>query len=137
MTSFSSTKDLPNAFGGALLTALIITFGLVTSSSAAESATIDASVVSFSRPVKAKVQALGLGATVRVGVFGHRHYRGYITRIDENSFEVTDPATLLPNTFMYGMVSQVGGRRLPDPDSRTKQGVTPLFQAVSRFGFGP
>jgi len=137
MTPFNSTKDLSKAFVRTLLTVLIITFGLVASSAAAESAAIDASVVSFSRPVRAKVQALGLGATVKIAVFGHGHYRGYITRIDKNSFEVTDRATLSPNTFMYQTVSQVAGRRLPNPDSRTKPGITTLFHAVSRFGFGP
>jgi hypothetical protein len=137
MNPFNSTKDLSKAFARALLLVLVITFGLGASSSAAESAAIDASVVSFSRPVRAKVQALGLGATVRVGVFRHRHYRGYITRIDENSFEVTDRTTLSPNTFMYQTVSQVAGRRLPDADIRTKPGITTLFHAVSRFGFGP
>lgn len=137
MTSFSSARHLSKAFVRVLLTVLIIACGVAVSSSAAEPAAVDASVISFSRPVRAKVQALGLGATVKIAVFGNQHYHGYITRIDEDSFEVTDRATLSPSTFMYGMVSHVGGRRLPDPENGTKPGVTALFHAVSRFGFGP
>jgi hypothetical protein len=136
MTPFNSAKHFSKTFVRALLTGLVISCGLVVASSAAEP-TVDASIISFSRPVRAKVQALGLGATVKVAVFGHGHYRGYISRIDEDSFEVTDRATLSPRTFNYQTVSRVVGRPLPDPDNRTQPGVTALFHVVSRFGFGP
>jgi hypothetical protein len=138
MTSFNSAEGFWRAFAGALLTFSIVIFGLVAPSSAAELHSLDASVVSVSRPVRAKVQALGLGATVKVStVAGHQHYRGYITRIDEDSFEVTDRATLSPNTLQYWTVNQVTGRRLPVPANRTRPGVTALFHAISRLGFGP
>jgi hypothetical protein len=138
MTRFSNAKGFSRVFAGAFFAVLIVFFCPVGRASAAELHTLDASVVSFSRPVRAKVQALGLGATVKVStVAGHEHYRGYITRIDEDSFEVTDRATLLPNTFQYWRVNQVTGRRLPEPTNRTRPGVTALFHAVSRLGFGP
>lgn len=126
-------------FREALIAVSVVMLWLAGSSSAAELHALDASVVSFARPIRAKVQALGLGATVKITTAPrHKHYRGYITRIDEDSFEVTDRATLSPNTFKYWMVGQVAGRRLPDPDKHIrKSGVTALFTAVSRFGFGP
>jgi hypothetical protein len=84
------------------------------------------------------VQAFGLGAVVKIStVFRRKHYRGYITRIDEDSFEVTDVRTLAPNTFKYSLVNQVAGRRLPDPAHHQKRGLTSLFNIVSRLGFGP
>jgi hypothetical protein len=138
MTSISNAKRLSRDFAGAFLTVLIVFFSPVGSASAAELHALGASVVSFSRPVRAKVQALGLGATVKVStVAGHKHYHGYITRIDEDSFEVTDRATLSPNTFQYWTVNHVTGRRLPEPANRTRPGVTPLFHAISKLGFGP
>ena len=138
MTRFSNAKRFWGVSAGAFLTVLIVFLCPVEPASAAELHTLDASVVSFGRPVKANIQTLGLGATVKVTtVFGHRHFRGYITRIDEDSFEVTDRATLSPNTFQYWTVNQVTGRRLPVPANRTRPGVTALFHAISRLGFGP
>ena len=138
MTSICNAKRLSRVLAGAFLTIVIVFYCPVGSASAAELHVLDASVVSFSRPVRAKVQALGLGATVKVSIAaGHEHYHGYITRIDEDSFEVTDRATLSPNTFQYWTVNQVTGRRLPEPANRSRPGVTPLFHAISRLGFGP
>lgn len=138
MTSSNNAKGLWRAFVGALLTVLIVFFCTPGSALAAELHALDASVVSFSRPVRAKVQALGLGATVKVStVAGHEHYRGYITRIDEDSFEVTDRGTLSPTTLQYWTVNRVTGRRLSKPADRTRPGATALFHAISKLGFGP
>lgn len=89
--------------------------------------------------VKAKVQALGLGAKVKIAtVFRRKQYRGYITRIDDNSFEVADVKSLTPNVFQYSAVDQVNGRQLPRPTNHAgKRGVTSLLSMVSRVGFGP
>jgi hypothetical protein len=89
--------------------------------------------------VKAKVQALGLGAKVKIAtVFRRKQYRGYITRIDDNSFEVADVKSLTPNVFQYSGVDQVNGRELAKPANHAgKRGVTPLLSMVSRVGFGP
>lgn len=89
--------------------------------------------------VKAKVLSLGLGATVKIStVFGRKRYRGYITRIDDNAFEITDRKTLTPNILQYWAVDQVTGRRLPKPANHAgKGGVTSILSMVSRIGFGP
>lgn len=139
MTPFDNAKAFLRACAKALLTVLMVSFCLVGPSSAADPYALNASIISFPRPVRAKVEALGLGAKVKITtVLSHERYRGYITRIDEDSFEVTDRETLSPNTFKYWMVDQVAGRRLPDPAKHAgKGGVTALFSAVSRLGFGP
>jgi hypothetical protein len=140
MTPFNHAKGFSRAVFSALLTVSIVFFCLVASSSAAEPHAIDASVVSLARPSpKAQVQALGLGATVKISTLSRRqHYRGYITKIDEDSFEVTDRATLSPNALQYWTVYEITGQRLSDPTKHTrKQGVPALFNAVSSFGFGP
>lgn len=137
--TINRSKTSWRVFGEALIAVSVVMLWLAAPSLAAELHALDASVVSFARPIRAKVQALGLGATVRITTAPrHKHYHGYITRIDEDSFEVTDRATLSPSTLKYWMVGQVAGRQLPDPDKHTrKPGVTALFTAVSRFGFGP
>lgn len=98
-----------------------------------------ATVNTLPQLVKAKVLALGLGATVKIStVFRRKKYRGYITRIDDDAFEVTDVKTLTPNTLQYSAVDQVTGRRLPEPTNPAeKGGVTSLLRMVSRIGFGP
>jgi hypothetical protein len=136
-TPFKNTKDA--SISRAVLTVLIVFFCLKgLCSAAAEPPTTEASLVTLPRLINAEVQALGLGAVVRIStVFRRKHYRGYITRIDEDAFEVTDVETLAPNTFKYSVVKQVAGRRLPDPANHRKRGLTSLFNVVSRLGFGP
>ena len=139
MTDLKNAKGFWRASTRAVLTLLILCLGLISPSSAAEPPATDASVLIFPRLVKAKVQALGLGAVVKIStVFRRKHYRGYITRIDEDSFELTDVATLAPNTFKYSVVNKVAGRPLPDPANQAgKRGVTSVFHIVSKLGFGP
>ncbi len=98
-----------------------------------------ATVDSLPQLVKAKVQALGLGAKVKIAtVFRREEYRGYITRIDDDSFEVTDVKNLTPNVFQYLAVDHVRGRQFPKPANHAgRRGVISLLSMVSRVGFGP
>jgi hypothetical protein len=139
MTPIKNAKGFSPSTSRTVLTLLIFCFCSIIPSSAAPPPATNASVLIFPRLVKARVQALGLGAMVKVSTMFHRrHYRGYITRIDEDSFELTDIATLTPRTFTYTLVSQVTGRQLSDPTDHKKGGrVTSLFSTVSRLGFGP
>jgi len=88
--------------------------------------------------MKTKVQALGLGATVKIStLYRHKRYKGYITRIDEDGFEVTDVAGWRSNTLKYSAVNQITGHRLPNPANQTRIRMAALFDIVSRFGIGP
>ena len=117
----------------------IVFFCLMGSGWAAGPPATAATVDFLPQLVKAKVQALGLGANVKIAtVFRRKQYRGYITRIDDHSFEVADVKSLTPNVFQYSAVAQVNGRQLPKPANHAgKRGITSLLSMVSRIGFGP
>jgi hypothetical protein len=116
----------------------IVLFCLVGSAWAAGPPATTATVKLLPQLAKAKVQALGLGARIKMTTVFRLKYQGYITRIDDNSFEVVDVKSLTPNLFQYSAVDQVTGRQLSKPaDHARKPGVKSLFSMVSRAGFGP
>lgn len=87
---------------------------------------------------KAKVQQLGLEATVRVTAFHGKGCHGYITDITEGSFEVTDAKTLRIRRFQFSSVERIAGRPLPDPSTPIGNRILrDVFRTTSRFGLGP
>lgn len=89
--------------------------------------------------VKTRVQALGLGARVKVStLLQGKQYQGYITSIGENSFEVTGVTDWRDNTFSYSMVTRIAGHRLPDSDKPiANRELRAAFNIVSKLGIGP
>lgn len=76
MTLFKNAKGSSRASSRGMLAFLILCFGLINPCLAVELPATEVSVVSFSRLVKTKVQALGLGALVKIStVFRHKPYR--------------------------------------------------------------
>lgn len=122
-------------FAGRGFILFIVFFSLLGSGWAAGPPATSATVDFLPQRVKAKVQALGIGAKVKVTTVFRRNQHSGLTRIDESSFEVVDVKSLTPNVFQYSAVNQVSGRQLPKPaDHARKRGVMFL---VSRAGFGP
>ena len=139
MSRFANPRVSERASGRDQLILVIAFLCLMGSCWAAGPPATAATVNTLPQLVKAKVLALGLGATVKIStVFRRKQYHGYITRIDDDSFEVTDLKTLTPSTLQYSAVDQLIGRRLPEPTNPAeKGGVTSLLRMVSRIGFGP
>lgn len=139
MARLEHPEPAERAFRRERLILFIVFFSFLGSGWAAGPPATAATVNFLPQPVKAKVQALGIGAKVKVAtVFRRKQRSGYITRIDDNSFEVTDVKTLTPTTIQYSAVDQVMGQRLPEPANPVeKRGMTSLLRMVSRVGFGP
>lgn len=139
MSRLANPRVSERASGRDQLILVIVFLCLVGSCWAAGPPATAATVNTLPQLVKAKVLALGLGATVKIStVFRRKQYRGYITRIDGNAFEITDTKTLVPNTLQYSAVDQVTGRRLPEPANHAgRGGVVSILSMVSRVGFGP
>jgi hypothetical protein len=138
MTRFENTNRFlwcPKTVPLALLTLL---FCFVVSGSEAQPHTgVAAAIIPVK--VKTRVQALGLGARVKVStVFQAKPYQGYITSIGENSFEVTDVTNWRDNTFSYSIVTRIAGHRLPDSDKPiANRELRAAFNIVSKLGIGP
>lgn len=87
---------------------------------------------------KAKVQELGLGATVKIALFHGKRYRGYITDIADSSFQVTDTKTLHTHLVQFSSVNRIVGRPLPAPwDPIGNRILRAFFKTTSRFALGP
>src|SRR5215472_9500013 len=117
MTQFENTSRFLWCTKTVPLALLTLLFCFVGSRSEAQPHTgVTAAIIPVGQ-VKARVQALGLGARVKVSTLVQaKQYQGYITSIGENSFEVTDVTNWRDNTFSYSIVTRIAGHRLPDSD---------------------
>jgi hypothetical protein len=102
-----------------------------------ESSLLLASVAIAMPTVKARVQQLGLGATVKLKLLHGSRYHGYITDITDNSFEVTD-TELRPHQFNFSSIRSIAGRPMPDPSAPVGNRILrAIFRTTSRFSVGP
>lgn len=102
-----------------------------------ESSLLLASVAIPMPTVKARVQQLGLGATVKLKLLHGGRYHGYITDITDNSFEVTD-TELSPHQFNFSSILSIAGRPIPDPSAPVGNRILrAIFRTTSRFAVGP
>jgi hypothetical protein len=66
------------------------------------------------KDIKAKIEKLGTGekAKVKVELINKTKIKGYVSKIEENSFTVTDSDTGIQTIIAYDQVKKVGGKNL-------------------------
>lgn len=97
---------------------VVIIFGLIASCIAAlpvsaSAQATDAKRAEKARQVKEKIQKLGTGqsAVVKLKLYNDTEYKGYVSRVNDEDFEVVDTARN-PHTVRYADVKSIGGKNM-------------------------
>jgi hypothetical protein len=121
------------------LAVFILVICLLGTPCAAQFYTFGVSRSLLSVDAKARVEELGLGAKVKLSTpLRTKRFRGYITSIGDNSFEMTDVKQWRTYTFAYADIQEVTGRSLPDPTAPIGNRVLrSVLKAASKLRMGP